>query len=77
VPEELLIAAGVDGVHAREGDPPVTALELHPERQGEAAVEMLLARLSDEQVQAPAYIPATLHVRTSTSAAKTGGPRTP
>ena len=30
----LMVAAGVDGVHARDGDPPVTAWDLHPERQG-------------------------------------------
>jgi DNA-binding LacI/PurR family transcriptional regulator len=58
----------VDGIHAREGDPPVTALELHPERQAEAAVEMLLARLDGDQVQAPVHIPATLNVRASTAA---------
>jgi DNA-binding LacI/PurR family transcriptional regulator len=68
VPEELLIAAGVDSVHAREGDPPVTALDLHPESQAEAAVEMLLARLGGGPVEAPRYIPATLRLRASTQA---------
>ncbi|HCU91643.1 MAG TPA: LacI family transcriptional regulator [Actinobacteria bacterium] len=68
VPEELLIAAGVDSIQAREGDPPVTALDLHPERQAEAAVEMLLARLDDGQVEAPRHIPATLRLRASTGA---------
>lgn len=67
VPEELLIAAGVDSVQAREGDPPVTALDLHPERQAEAAVQMLLARL-DGQAASPRYIPATLRLRASTAA---------
>lgn len=66
VPADLLIAAGVDTVTAREGDPPVTALDLHPERQGVAAVEMLLARLNDLQIQAPRHIPATLRLRAST-----------
>ena len=63
---QLLIAAGVDSLQAREGHPPVTALDLHPERQAEAAVEILLARLNDDQVEAPRYIPATLRLRTST-----------
>jgi DNA-binding LacI/PurR family transcriptional regulator len=67
VPGELLIAAGVDSVQAREGDPPVTALDLHPERQAEAAVQMLLARL-DGQPASPRYIPATLRLRASTAA---------
>lgn len=67
VPGDLLIAAGVDCLQAREGDPPVTALDLHPERQAEAAVEMLLARLEGAQVTAPAYIEATLRLRASTA----------
>ncbi len=68
VPGELLIAAGVDSVHAREGDPPVTALDLHPERQAEAAVEMLLARLDDDTPAGPRYVPAALRLRASTGA---------
>jgi DNA-binding LacI/PurR family transcriptional regulator len=68
VPGELLIAAGVDSIPAREGDPPVTALDLHPERQAEAAVEMLLARLDGAEVAAPRYIRATLSLRASTGA---------
>jgi DNA-binding LacI/PurR family transcriptional regulator len=68
VPGELLIAAGVDSMHAREGDPPVTAIDLHPERQAEAAVEMLLARLNGETPTGPLYVPATLRLRASTGA---------
>jgi DNA-binding LacI/PurR family transcriptional regulator len=68
VPGELLIAAGVDSIQAREGDPPVTALDLHPERQAEAAVEMLLTRLDGAEVDAPRYIGATLSLRASTGA---------
>lgn len=66
VPHELLLAAGVDGVYAWEGDPPVTALELHPERMAEAALAMLLARLDGDPVQPTAHLPATLHIRAST-----------
>lgn len=68
VPGELLIAAGVDSVQAREGDPPVTALDLHPERQAEVAVEMLLARLDGGEPAAPRHLPATLRLRASTGA---------
>lgn len=67
VPGDLLIAAGVDSAPAREGVPPVTALELHPELQAEAAVEMLLARLSGDSSATPRYIDATLEVRASTT----------
>jgi len=69
VPQELLLAAGVDSFHAREGDPPVTALDLHPERQAEAAVAMLLACVSGDRAEAPRYIPATLRLRRSTGTA--------
>lgn len=72
VPGDLLIAAGVDSIHAREGEPAVTALELHPELQAEAAVEMLLARLDDSAVEAPRHIPATLRLRASTGAPRPG-----
>jgi DNA-binding LacI/PurR family transcriptional regulator len=58
----------VDNVHAREGDPPVTAIDLYPERQAEAAVEMLLARLDDDTPTGPQYVPATLRLRASTGA---------
>jgi len=66
VPGELLLAAGVDGSYAWEGEPPVTALELHPERMAEAAVTMLLGLLAGEPVQSPAHVPATLRIRAST-----------
>jgi DNA-binding LacI/PurR family transcriptional regulator len=66
VPADLLIAAGVDTEAARQGDPPVTALDLHPEQQAVAAVEMLLARLNGRPVDAPGHIPATLRPRAST-----------
>ncbi len=66
IPGSLLLGAGVDSVHAREGDPRVTALDLHPEHQAEAAVEMLLARLAGRSPAAPCYIDARLEIRAST-----------
>lgn len=73
VPGELLIAAGVDSIQAREGDPPVTALDLHPELQAEAAVGMLLNRLDGAGADAPRYIRATLSLRASTGASPSPG----
>lgn len=67
VPDDLLVAAGVDSVPAREGTPPITALDLHPELQAEAAVEMLLARVAGEPAGEPRYIEARLEVRASTT----------
>jgi len=66
VPESLMLAAGVDGVHAREGDPPVTAWDLHPERQAEEAIEMLLERLGGDTSTTSRYVAATPHLRAST-----------
>lgn len=66
VPGSLMVAAGVDGIHARDGDPPVTAWDLHPERQGEEAIEMLLGRLAGATSATSRYIEATPHLRAST-----------
>ena len=66
VPGSLLIASGVDSIHARDGHPPVTAWDLHPERQAEEAVEMLLARISGEADPGPRFVAATPHLRAST-----------
>ncbi len=68
VPADVLLAAGVDCADARDGDPPMTALDLHPELQARAAVEMLLGLLDGTPVTAPAYVTATLRVRASTAA---------
>lgn len=66
VPGSLMIASGVDTIHAREGHPPVTAWDLHPERQAEEAVEMLLARIAGETQPGPRFVAATPHLRAST-----------
>lgn len=66
IPGSLMIAAGVDSIHAREGHPPVTAWDLHPERQAEEAVEMLLARMAGEADLGPRFVAATPHLREST-----------
>ncbi len=66
VPDSLLIASGVDSIHAREGHPPVTAWDLHPERQAAEAVEMLLARIAGTAEPGPRLVQATPHLRAST-----------
>lgn len=66
VPGDLMIAAGVDSVYAREGRPPITAWDLHPERQAEEAVEMLLARITGDAQPGPRFVVATPHLRAST-----------
>ena len=66
IPDELMVATGIDSHEAREASPAVTAIDILPARQGEAAAEMLMARLAGEPVEAPAITPAQLHVRAST-----------
>lgn len=66
VPTSLMLAAGVDTIHAREGHPPVTAWDLHPERQGEEAIEMLLRRIAGETSPNRCFVAATPHLRAST-----------
>lgn len=66
VPGDLLVASGIDSPETRYGDPPITALDLHPDRRGAAAVELLIARLQND---APTRrtIEADLIVRASSS----------
>jgi DNA-binding LacI/PurR family transcriptional regulator len=66
VPDELLVAAGVDSHASAEIQPGITALDLHPERSAAAAVAMLASRLAGERVQAPHLVNGELIVRRST-----------
>jgi DNA-binding LacI/PurR family transcriptional regulator len=66
IPSDLMIATGIDSHEARAASPAVTAIDIHPDRQGTAAVRMLLARLRGVTVEAPQTTPTTLNVRPST-----------
>ncbi|MFE2042090.1 LacI family DNA-binding transcriptional regulator [Streptomyces sp. NPDC059477] len=66
VPEDLLLAIGIDNRFAQQSDPPITAIDLRPADQAGAAVEMLLKRLNGETVTAPTLVPSRLRVRAST-----------
>ena len=72
VPEDLRVAAGSDGDRAYDCDPPVTALDLHPEQVAIAAVELLVARIEGLEVMHPRVVHASLHVRASTAGAAAG-----
>jgi DNA-binding LacI/PurR family transcriptional regulator len=67
VPDRLRIVVGVDSSQARLADPPITAIDLHPDQTGRAAVDMLLARIDGVPVTAPRILPAQLRVRASTA----------
>jgi DNA-binding LacI/PurR family transcriptional regulator len=64
VPGDLRVAAAVDSHQARDAG--VTAIDLDPHAQGEAAIALLLDRLAGERRDAPLITPAELRVRTST-----------
>lgn len=66
VPGSLMIAAGVDSLPAREGHPPVTAWDLHPERQAAEAVALVLARIAGTATSRCRYVDATPCLRAST-----------
>ena len=66
IPGELLVATGIDSHEAREAAPAVTAIDIQPALQGALAAEMLIARLDEEETEAPRVIPARLRVRSST-----------
>ncbi|MGI8519187.1 MAG: LacI family DNA-binding transcriptional regulator [Actinomycetota bacterium] len=70
VPEDVRIAAGSDSHAARTAVPPITALDLHPEELGRAAVEMLIGRIEGAQ-RDPVHvvIPTEVMVRDSTLSA--------
>ena len=69
VPDDLLVAGGTDSERARTADPPITALDLHPERNGRHAVEMLIARIEDPAPpERPVIVPADVVPRASTRA---------
>lgn len=66
VPDDVMVASGIDGHLTQQSDPPVTAIDLMPDQQARAAIDMLVARLSDLPVSEPRLVPSRLHVRAST-----------
>jgi DNA-binding LacI/PurR family transcriptional regulator len=70
VPADLLLVSGADSFHARESDPPVSALDMQPDKCATEALDMLLERVAGGEPQAPRVVSYPLHVRrTSTRAA--------
>ncbi|ADB53146.1 LacI family DNA-binding transcriptional regulator [Conexibacter woesei] len=66
IPQDLLVAGGIDSHQAAEGDPPITAIDLQPELQGAAAAALLVALTEGERPEAPRIVPSRLRVRAST-----------
>ena len=66
-PEQLLVVCLIDGPPNTDLEPPITAIDLHPERQAELAVKMLLARLAGEKTEKTQIVGGDLIVRRSTA----------
>ena len=69
VPGDVMLAAGTDSELTRTSDPPITAIDLHPEVNGRRAVELLIAHIEDtEAPDEQIVVPANLAARASTRA---------
>jgi DNA-binding LacI/PurR family transcriptional regulator len=68
VPEQVQVAVASDSVVARTGRPALTAVDLHPEEIGAAAVVLLASRMAGEAPRTM-LAPASLITRGSTRAA--------
>ncbi|MFB9571897.1 MULTISPECIES: LacI family DNA-binding transcriptional regulator [Streptomyces] len=66
IPEDLMLAIGIDNRFAQQSVPAITAIDLCPSDQAGAAVGMLLRRLNGESVEQPSVVPSLLRVRAST-----------
>jgi DNA-binding LacI/PurR family transcriptional regulator len=66
IPNDLMVATGIDSHAARESTPAITAIDVNAGLQGSAAAELLIARLEGAEIDAPRIVAAKLHVRAST-----------
>jgi DNA-binding LacI/PurR family transcriptional regulator len=70
VPGDLLVASAMDSAECREGSVPITAADLDPDQLGQAAVDLLLARIRGEDAPRPVLVPVALRTRASTDRAR-------
>jgi DNA-binding LacI/PurR family transcriptional regulator len=67
VPQDVMVAAGIDSLAARQGRPAITAVNLYPERLGSRAAEMLIAKLEHGTADGvDGLVPTRLMPRAST-----------
>lgn len=67
VPSEVRVLSGSDGDRAAQALPPISAIDLHPEEVGAAAVALLYERIEGLDTERPRIIRATLNARESTT----------
>jgi DNA-binding LacI/PurR family transcriptional regulator len=72
VPDQMQVVVASDSAVARTGRPALTAVDLHPEEIGAAAVALLASRMAGEPARS-ALVPASLVTRGSTRAQLTTG----
>jgi DNA-binding LacI/PurR family transcriptional regulator len=65
IPDDFLLACGVDSPQAMAAEVPITAVVQAPERQARAAVDLLLERIAGEPGRGPAVVPPELVIRRS------------
>ena len=69
VPQDLRLATRYDGMRAKLATPPLTAVDIHLDQVAAAAVDLLLARLGQENPEPSAIAPPCLVLRNSSGGA--------
>ena len=72
VPDDMLVALGIDSSAAERNDPALTAIDLQPGLQAKIAVSMLLGLVEGRPVDGPVLSEAFLRVRASTLRKRAG-----
>ena len=67
VPHDIRVLSGSDGDRAAQALPSISAIDLHPEEVGAAAVALLYERIEGLDTERPRVIRATLNARESTT----------
>ncbi|MFI7048901.1 LacI family DNA-binding transcriptional regulator [Streptosporangium sandarakinum] len=67
VPGRTLLAASSDSEHARTSSPAISAIDMHPERLAEGAVDMLQTLIHNAPAAGRVRLPTTFIIRESSS----------
>ncbi|MET4433042.1 LacI family DNA-binding transcriptional regulator [Mycolicibacterium sp. 624] len=67
IPQDLLLASGIDNRNLEVNDPSITALDLRPALRGATAAKLLLGMIDGADVSGPVIIPGILRARSSTT----------
>jgi DNA-binding LacI/PurR family transcriptional regulator len=67
IPEQIRLLSGSDGDRAAQAAIPISAIDLHAEEVGAAAVSLLYERIEGLDTERPRIVRATLNARASTT----------